>query len=419
MQSLRSVLKSRTLSQSGITISATLINGILGLLFFVIAAKNLGPATFGILSFTTAFIALVSDIATLGTDTGLIRFIGKFTDLGDRKRILKLGFEVKIIAWAVVLILGAALIPFLSVSVFNKPELTFPLYLSLLGIGGSLLFSFTASALQAHQKFITWSILNVSSNSLRLIMTFVLIGASVLTLQSTLITYITLPIVMSLIGLMLLPRFFLQTGEWKLSKEFFNFNKWIALITILSAVGSRLDVLLSTRLLSISEVGVYSVAVQLTSFIPQIFFAIATVAAPMLANFTNKQSARLYLKKLQLLVFGVALLGLLGIPVGWFLIPKVYGLNYIQSITPFIILLLGNLIFLLALPSHQAIFYYFAKPKVMFFVSIIQTFVVFVSGWFLISSLGMIGAALSVVLGDVVLLLIPSLWVINALRNKA
>lgn len=416
---LSKILKTKTLSESALTISATILNGILGLVFYMLIARFLGPSSFGVFAFTVATITLIADIGDLGTDTGLIRFIGKYINQREMAlKFLKLSLEVKIIVWALVLGFGWFLSPAVAANIFAKPQLLSPLRFALLGVGGALFFSFVSHGLQAYQKYKVWSLLLIGSNLLRLILVIIVIYLTLFNLYNALIIYILVPLVFFVLGLFCLPNFIDVPGEFKVAKEFFKFNKWVFLISLIGATSARADTFLTTKLLPIEQVGIYSVAVSLTSFIPQLFFAIATVAAPKLANFTSVKAAATYLKKLQLLVTSLALLGLSGIPIGFFIITKFYGIAYMASLQPFLILFFAQILFLLALPAHQAIFYFFANPEIMVPVSAVQFITILILGWFLISSFGITGAALTVLIGNIILLVIPASWVILKFAKK-
>lgn len=419
MKFLDTVVSTKTFSQSMLTISATVINGFLGMVFYLLVARNIGPSSFGIFALVVAFIALVSDIGALGVDTGIIRFVGKYLHSGNTTlKFLKLGLEVKFYSWILILIFGWLLMPFITDSIMGKPELNVPFRLGLLGIGGSLLFSFVTSSVQAYQKYFYWTSLIIGTNFFRLfvIVIFLLYGS--FTVQNVLLAYILIPFLGFLIGMLILPKFLTVSNEWEYKKEFFHYNKWIALVTLVSAVGSRLDIFLSAKFLSLGEVGIYSVAAQLNSFMPQIFFAIGAVAAPKLASFNEKSMAISYLKKLQLLSLGIVLLGLLGIPIAIYLIPKFYGFDYTGAILPFIIIYIGQLLFLAALPAHQAIFYFFAKPRVMFILSFLQTIIIFIACLFLIPKLGILGAAWSVLIGSIFMFVLSIIWVLDKFTKK-
>ena len=75
---MKRFISSKTFTQSGITLTGTILSGILGLLFYITVARILGPNNFGFLAVAITTITLVADIGNLGTDTGIIRFVGKY-----------------------------------------------------------------------------------------------------------------------------------------------------------------------------------------------------------------------------------------------------------------------------------------------------------------------------------------------------
>ena len=414
------LLNTNTLKESSITGVATVVNGVLGVIFYITVARELGPAGFGIFAVAIAALTLIADIANLGTDTGLIRFIGKYRLIDRIKtlKFLKLGVEVKIIAWIVILVVGWFLVPSLSRHLFLKDEFTSPLKIALLGIGGVLLFSFATSGLQAYQKYFSWSFVNIGSNSLRLLVLFGLLLMGNLSLNSSLLTYTLVPFAGFIVALTLLPKFIFVKREMAVAAEFFHYNKWVALFIVMAAISSRLDTFLVARFLPSISVGIYSAANQLTAVVPQLVFAIATVVAPKLAGFTNHADATAYLTKLQFLVLGIAGLGLLLLPFALYLIPLLFGQVYQQSVGVFVILFFAQLIFLVSLPFHQAIFYYFAKPSVFVIVSVVHLFIISTFGWFLIPTYGIYGGATTVLLGSISNFILPAIWVVRQFKKN-
>lgn len=414
---IASVFLSKTINHFLITSSGTVVNGFLGLLFYILIARGLGPGSYGIIAIAISTITLISDMADLGIDTGIIRFVGKQKNSEDALRYIKLGLEIKVVVWLTILLLGWFLSPLITQSVFAKPELSAPFRYALIGVGGALLFSLTAHALQAYQKFRAWSLVNISMNSLRLLAVIVLLSAGLLNFHVAMITYIVFPFFGFFVTLLLLPNFLSVDQEKSVSKGLFHYSKWIALTGVLTAAGSRLDTFISARLLTTAEVGIYSAALQLTVMVPQLVFALATVVAPKLSSLDNPEKARQYLKKLQFLVSGLCLGGILFIPFAIFFIPLIFGQAYQASITPFIILLVSQLIFLLALPAHQAVFYYFAKPKLFIWTAVGQLLITGIVGWVLISNFGTIGAALTVCVSNLFNFIIPGVWVVYQFKK--
>lgn len=193
IRSAVSAVKTKTVYQSVVTSGSTIVNGILGVVFYILTARYLGPANFGVLTVAITTLSLVSDIATVGTDTGIVNFVGKHfeSDRSKALKFLKLGLEVKIIVGVIVLALGMAIVPFVANIVLGKPELAVPLRLAILGAFISLLFTFSTSALQSVQKFWTWGAVNVSANTLRLLAIVGLVVTNNLTTDTTLAAYIS------------------------------------------------------------------------------------------------------------------------------------------------------------------------------------------------------------------------------------
>lgn len=413
-----SVMRTATFRHSAISFLGTFLTGVLGLVFYAYVARTMGPNNYGVFALAVTTIALVSSIANIGTDTGIIRFVSE-ANRDNKKRalqFLKLGFELKLVVWIAILLLGCITMPFIVQLFWGKSELITPLRISLFGVGGMLMSSFALAGLQAYSRFTAWSVVNVAANVVRLL-SVVAIGISgMLAIDNALWIYGGVLFLMSgYIFVSLLPNFFKVSGELSLKGEFLHFNKWVAIFTTIAAIGSRLDTYLSAKYLTLSEVGAYSVGVSLVSFVTQIVLALGSVVAPKLAGMDNRQAIK-YLKKVQLFVFVLAIGGLIvGIPLGIILIPLIYGVEYSQSIAPFIILLIAQAIFLLSVPAHMAVLYYFSKPKIFVYVTGIHLITTFVLGTYLIQSHGIVGASIAALVGTIFDFLIPLIWVVKKL----
>lgn len=418
---LTEILNTKTLKDSGVTFLGTIINGALGLAFYFLLARYLGPSSFGIFSFFVAALSLLGDIANVGSDTGTVRFVGKYfnTDRVKALKFLKLSLKVRVISCAIIIAIGWFTAPYIIVNLVDKPELIVPTQLAIVGVGGYLLFAFVTYSLQAVQKYWIWSALNISTNFLRLMMIIVLMSLGILSNQLAMTVYIAMPILGFFVGLIFLPKFLNVKGENEVAVEFFKYNIWVALFSLIAAVGGKMDTFLSTRLLSLYEVGIYSSALQLSSIVPQIVFAFGTVVAPKLAGFDSIDKAKIYLKKIQIFTVGLSILGLLvGIPLSRILIPFFYGQDYSSAFKPFAVLLLAQAIFLISVPSHTSILYFFEKPKFFVWLSIFHLLIISTMGWYLISRFGYMGAAYTILIGNVFNFIVPGVWVLKKLSKQ-
>jgi len=293
------------------------------------------------------------------------------------------------------------------------------LRIAFIGVGSTLLFSFVTSALQATQKFWKWSLIQIFTNFLRLAIVITLFYLSKLNLSSTMISYVAMPFIGFVVGIFLMPSgYFSVREEGYVAKEFFSYNKWIAGFTVFASISSRLDTFISARLVSSYSLGIYSVANQLVQVIPQIIGALGSVFAPKMASFSNAKELVVYLKKAQLFVTGFVVLGLLSIPFIYILIPVLYGAEYGKAFPLFIILLLSMLVFLFSAPIHNAVFYYFSYPKLFFWLSIVNILIVAGMGWYMISNFGTTGAALTVLVSQIINFLVPLYWVLIQIKKR-
>ncbi len=417
----RQVVGTKTVRQSGITIVGTFISGTVGALTYICLARILGPLDYGVFSVSVATAAMLFSISNVGTDTGITRFVGKYINKDRDKALefLKLGIKVKLVAWILVMIVGWVIMPVVSEVLLKKPNLLIPLRISLLGVGSSLLFSFSTASIQAIQRFFIWSALMVSMNALRFIIIGILFFLGFLGLYSGIWTFVLVPFLGFFMGLAFLPNFWQKKETGEVRREFFHYNKWVALFTLVTAISSRLDTFLTARYLSLADVGVYSVAVALSGFVAQVTLALATVVAPKFSAFENRSDALSYIKKLQLLVLTLAFVGVLsGLLLGYFLIPKLFGSEYALAFGPFVFLLLAQAIFFIAVPINGAVMYYFSYPKLFMGVSAGFLAIVAVLGSMLISKLGILGAGITMFVAQSFNYAIPLIWVINKFRNE-
>ena len=419
---LKNAFATATLRQSSVTFLGTVTNGLLGAGFYILAARALGPANFGLLVVAITTLTLVGDIGNLGADTGLVRFVAKY--IKDQKekayRFLRLSLAVKFVALPSLALAGWFLSPFIANNIFQKPILEFPLKLAFIGAGGALLFSFSTSSFQALQRFWSWSGLQIGTNTLRLLIIAALWYYGNLGLNTGLAVYIAVPFLGFLASLFFLPRGILRTSRsFLVAREYFHYSKWVALFALLTAVSSRLDIFISARLLAAQEVGFYAAATQLVVIVPQIVVAVGTVIAPKMASLVTREEFVAYFKKTQLLVLALAALGAISIPVVIYLIPIIYGSVYATSVPAlFVILLFAMLIFLISVPVHNAVLYYFGYSKLFVWVAAGHLAIIGILGWHLISLYGAPGAAWTVFIGATFNFVVPLLWVMNKIIRR-
>ena len=79
--------------------------------------------------------------------------------------------------------------------------------------------------------------------------------------------------------------------------------------------------------------------------------------------------------------------------------------------------MIAQAIFLISVPAHSAVIYYFGYPKLFVFVTFGQLIIVGIVGWSMIGVYGATGAALAVLVSNLFSFSVPSMWVVNKFRK--
>lgn len=416
----KAALGTDTLRQSGITFGGTIINGALGAVFYILSARALGPSSFGIMSVALAVSMLASSIGDFGTDAGLTRFVSFYLKKNRQKanKFLKLTLEIKVVSGSLIGVFGFLASDILANQVFQKPEIAMGLKIAFVSVLFTLVYGFVVSTLKALQKFVLWSAIQIGANLVRVVVIVALFVFGLMSVEASLLTYLATLFAGFILGMLFfLPRDFLKAKEHgSVAGELFNYNKWIAIFTLVAALSSRLDTFIAARLLTSTELGIYSAANQLVYIVPQIIGALGTVFAPKMAEMESSKVVP-YLKKTQLMVIGLALLGVLAAPVVAYFVPSIFGSQYIGAIPPFYVLLVAMLVFLISVPVHNAILFYYANPRLFFWLSLGHLAIMGGLGWVLISNFGVMGAAFTVLAGTIFNFIVPSVWLLKKIKE--
>jgi len=405
------VTKTTTFRQSLITTVSTFANAVLGALFYFFLARFLGAEKFGVFTLSATTIALISSIFDFGSDQGLVRFVPKYKkEKQKQKEVIKISLFLKIIFGFAAIILASLGANFFSAIFFKKPGFSYIFPLIGVGVLTQLLFSFSTSLSQAFERFFLWGGLLVGTNLTRFLIVLLFLVFGFLSVESSIFVYILIPLFGFLASLLFFERNFLfEKISFERLKEIFSFNKWVFAFVLVAAIGSRLDFYFSARFLNLSQVGIYGLALQVVSALPQLTSAIGVVTSPKFSSFSNLRENISYTKKTIFLTsFSAFLASVFMIPASFFVF-KFSGQEYLQAFSPFLILLLSMALFLATSPIRDSIIYFFGKPEFFFFMGIFHLLVVSLASIFMIPKFGILGSALSVFLGQI-LIAVSSFW---------
>lgn len=394
---LREVLRSATVRHSLITSGSIFLSSGLGAVFYLVLARALGPHDYGLFSLAIAIMGIVMTVSDLGLAQSLVKFVGAHRENKHYFPYVKLAFRTKLImglASSVVLGLGAGVI---AQVVFHQPELQSLLPLVGLSVLFQLLFFLSATIFQGLQKFTHWGTLQVGANLIRLLLLLPLIYFSQISSVSSFITFS-----ISYLAGFIASLFWLDLGWLKskvtpeVKREFWDFNRWTAVFVILASITAKLDTVLTGRFLSLSDVGVYSLAATMVSFLPQLASAIGAVTTAKFAGIRDRTHEKTYLKKSLVFVTSISTaIALLMIPTA-LVVLQLTGAAYSLAMVPFIILLVCSLVFVATNPIRDSILYFHSRPKFFVFLSLAQAATILVGGLLAIPMYGVTGVALAV-----------------------
>jgi O-antigen/teichoic acid export membrane protein len=387
-----------------INISGTIINSLLGLFFFILILRVLGPTEFGIFAILAAILVLLSDVFDLGTNQGLVKFISESLAKKDQRSVsqfLKLGFEIKILVGLLLIVLGWPISYF--VARFFFPFQNFWLiFLAFLGILPTLLLGFVFYSLQGLGRFVKANLCQIFANTLRLILIFVFLFFDHLDVFTSVLVFSIAPFFGFLAGIYFLPKEFLQVrGEFLQIRSFLRFNFWLALYFVFFSIYSRIDTFLLAGLVGAYQTGIYNAAARLLSPFMQVSGNFSTALAPSFAKLKNLQLAKNLFR--QTLKFAVVLVlpMFLIIFLAPFLIPVLFGKSYLDSIPSLQILTVGMMFLFISVPATTFIVYFFEKPQVYVILTFFQIFLILVFGFVLIPRFGATGAAISFLISQI------------------
>ncbi len=342
-------------------------------------------------------------MADLGLGQSLVRFVS--ANATDRKYFpfVNLALRTKLISGAITLVIFLVFSSFIARFIFHQPALANLLPWVGLAVSGQILFFLTVAIFQGTQRFEMWGGFQVGTNLIRLLLVLPLLLFSKFSASLALGVFTTSYFFGFGLSLLFIDRKFLgAVPSSSQVKLFWNFNKWTAAVGVLTAIASRIDILLTARFLSLTQVGVYSLATIMVAFLPQLASAIGAVTTAKFASFNDPESSQKYLAKAMWFVGGISLLVALAmIPAAGIVIWFAGKNDYAPAFGPFVILLVGLVIFLFTNPVRDSLMYYHARPQFFFWLSLGQAITVLSAGWFLIPVWGVTGAALSFVAGQV------------------
>ena len=411
---LKALIFSQTSKDTAVVFFGTFINALTGGIFFIIAPRILGPAQYGLFAVVTSTSVMISNFANFGIPTGILKFNDP-SDPDHAGKILKLAFKSYLIIGLAVFIVGLLLSGFLA-QALGKEQLTPLLRIAFATVIFFLLTEFFTVVLQANRHFAKAAIVNISSNLARLIV--LAAGAYFFTINLYYLTilFFSAPLISIIIGKLFVPFDFLKTqDDTKLIKEFFKYNFWVAAGLAISSIPFNSYLLL--KLAGPLYTGLYAAPYKFLTVIDQLSGNFSRVLATRFSSFENRQAAITYSKKAVPIVLvvsaAIVFMSFFASPI----VKLLLGSEYTGSIIIFRLVSISYAIYFTQTITVSLIIYYFGKPSVRFWLTLVSIIIWVGGSTVLIPKFGATGAAISDVITSFVSLLLFSAYIIWKFKN--
>ncbi|MBI4058750.1 oligosaccharide flippase family protein [Candidatus Microgenomates bacterium] len=386
------LLFSKTTKVTSLIFLGNLFASIFGIIFTILVARFLGPESWGIVAAVISFITILVAFGDLGLGASLFRFMSRALSEGEgskAREILGIIFSLRLIATIFLLVSLFIISPWLAPLVTKTNENLLIVWAAF-GIAGSLLIDFQITSLEAKQDWRLAAVFITLTNLLRILGVYIAVSQSYLSISTTVAVFAVSPLSAFFLSLIVnKPALKVSKGWQKIVKDVVPFSSWLAVNRMVSAITSRIDILLLLHLSNPLATGIFAAARQLANGVPIVVGSFATVIAPGFASYQGGVLKESFKKTLWL-----SIIIALGILTGVFLAPSVmslFGDKYATAVPVLQWLLVAYIPFALSTATVNILIYAFSKPKIITILSLCQLPLIVLGNIYLIPQFGVYG----------------------------
>ncbi|MFH0830446.1 MAG: flippase [Parcubacteria group bacterium] len=318
-----------------------------GLLISIIIAREFGPEGKGVASLVLLLPTLLTTFGNAGLHISNVYFFGKrnarLSELAANSLWVGLGLGT------VVFVVSLALYPIAGERFFAGVPSGYLLAVAALA-PAMLVNTYFGNLLLARQRIAAFNLVNVLQLTVQFIA--ILTGLYLFELSIVVIVYAIAANLLLGAGLVLYLVYRRDPSGWRFNRhllsETLRYGLKGYLANTLQFLNYRSDLLLVSYFLGVTAVGWYSVAVNFAEVLWYVPSALGTVLFPAVANVSTAQAnvmtARVSRQTVLLMTLASALVAL----VAPWLLPRLFGSDFIPSVNALLILLPGVLIFSVA-----------------------------------------------------------------------
>jgi O-antigen/teichoic acid export membrane protein len=323
--------------------TSNVLNLFLIFILSVIIARKLGPADYGIFVAAFSVMTLVSQLSNFSV-AGLVRHYALYSEKGEKNLtdlILKVAFEMKLIASILFLIVGLIVAEEMALVIFKKESLITPLKLAFIGSFGASMLIFVLATLQAREAFKAYSFVNILTNASKFLFIGLLFYAQKINLFNAFTVYVTVPFIGLLVGSAFIPKDFLKSrgNRKEIALKLFHFSKWIMIARYSAVFLNEAIILILTYYLISEKVAYFSIAFRLIGHMQIFVMSLTTVLIPRLSKMTDKGIMIAFAKKSFYYTVPIAIVSSSLFFLAKPFILTLYGMEYADSVLVFQIML--------------------------------------------------------------------------------
>jgi O-antigen/teichoic acid export membrane protein len=399
---------SRVARHLTLVFTGNIVAAFLGFLTVLLISRELPVNSFGLFNIAISVMLIASRLASLGMDTGMIRFASSYlvSERSDEAhQVLSLTLLVRVVVSFVVAAIIFSASQVVSEYFFHYSNLVPLMKLAAFGIVTLSLVNYLRSALYAYQWF-------KRSAILQLLVDFGKICSAVMCVY-----FLRLDDVTSVMIFAFAPLLGIVVGRWSkdLFKRLFSYSKWLFVSNVSEITLPYVGIFMLAKMLDSESVGIYGLALNLTYIFPIIIYSLQSVLLPEVSRFTEVDQFEKYIKGSLKISFYI---GIIIIPV-LFLSHKIillfFGVRYLDSVPIFNWLLLGYVVHIIKSTIRMAL-YSMNRPHVLAAVDMLKLIIITLGCYVFIPYFGILAPAIILLIVNVTVLSFLASYVFVKIR---
>lgn len=425
MKVLRKFKEKKTIKDTAIVLGSNLFSQTISFLVVLFVSRGLSVAEYGTYAILNNISMFVSDLADMGMNGGITRFVAEYRakqDYKSEQQLVIYALKRKLINWIIILctvVLGAKLIAGYLLHDVDKYKY---LYIIAIISGFSLLIGGMRAILQGRQEFyknsisiIVWCVIWFLGILIFMIIDRLSIGSSLI--AQTFSGFICVIFSFKLLDFRLHDIKLEITIESEIKSKFNSYGNWMMLWSLFAILQSKIDVFMLATLTTSDQVSYYDIATKITRPILMVISAYAQVLNPKFATFLNKKDLSNEVRKISKIIMMASMAIVFGIFLIKPVITFVFGIKYVCAVIPCQLLFVAIVFFIWTVPFNSAL-YALNMPYVFTIAAAIGLVVTVIGNYFLLGRFGAVGAAWTYIAAQSVGLLVAVVAYFNSEKRN-